>query len=84
LITPAGITAMPAPHNNEVNFTDRRTEVTISFLEIYNESVNDLLNSAKRNLEVRENKNGDVIVEGLTLKTVTCEEEFMSCLREGE
>jgi len=75
---------MPAPHNNEVNFTDRRTEVTISFLEIYNESVNDLLNSAKRNLEVRENKNGDVIVEGLTLKTVTCEEEFMSCLREGE
>lgn len=75
---------MPAPHNNEVNFTARRTQVTISFLEIYNEGVNDLLNSTKRNLEVRENKNGDVIVDGLTHKIVTCEEEFINCLREGE
>lgn len=84
LITTEGIIAMPAPHNNEVNFTDRRTQVTISFLEIYNESVNDLLNSTKRNLEVRENKDGDVIVEGLTNKIVTCEEEFLNCMREGE
>jgi centromeric protein E len=84
LVTPEGITAMPAPHNNEVNFTDRRTQVTVSFLEIYNESVNDLLNNGKRNLEVRENKIGDVIVEGLTLKTVICEDEFMNCMREGE
>ncbi len=40
----------------------------ISYLEIYNENVNDLLNSNKCNLEVRENKNGDVLVEGLTYK----------------
>jgi centromeric protein E len=84
LVTPEGITAMPAPHNHEVNFTDRRTQVTISFLEIYNESVNDLLNCAKRNLEVRENRNGDVIVDGLTNKVVTCEEEFLTCMREGD
>jgi len=43
-----------------------------------------LLNTTKRNLEVRENKIGDVIVDGLTHKIVTCEEEFLSCLREGE
>jgi centromeric protein E len=84
LVTPEGINAMPAPHNNEVNFTDRSTRVTISYLEIYNENVNDLLDGSKRNLEVRENKSGDVLVEGLTLKTVTCQEEFMECLREGE
>ncbi len=59
---------MPAPHNNEVNFTDRSATVSISYLEIYNENVNDLLNSSKRNLEVRENKNGDVFVDGLTNK----------------
>ena len=57
---------MPAPHNHEVSFTDRTTSVMISYLEIYNENVNDLLNSNKRNLEVRDNKNGDVTVEGLT------------------
>jgi centromeric protein E len=84
LVTPEGINAMPAPHNNEVNFTERRTQVTISFLEIYNESVNDLLNCTKRNLEVRENRNGDVIVDGLTNKVVTCEEEFLTCMHEGD
>lgn len=66
MVTPEGINAMPTPHNNEVNFTDRRTTVSVSYLEIYNENVNDLLNSTKRNLEVRENKNGDVLVDGLT------------------
>ncbi len=84
LVTPEGINSMPAPHNNEVNFTERRTHVTISYLEIYNENVNDLLDGSKRNLEVRENKSGDVIVEGLTHKIVTCQEEFMECLRDGE
>jgi len=44
LITPEGINAMPAPHNNEAGFTDRVITVTISYLEIYNENVNDLLN----------------------------------------
>jgi len=83
-VTPEGINAMPVPHNNEVSFTDRSTTVSISYLEIYNENVNDLLDSTKRNLEVRENKNGDVLVEGLTFKTITCEEEFFECLREGE
>jgi hypothetical protein len=66
MVTPEGINAMSTPHNNEVNFTDRRTTVSVSYLEIYNENVNDLLNSSKRNLEVRENKNGDVLVDGLT------------------
>ena len=75
---------MPAPHNNEVNFTDRSATVSVSYLEIYNENVNDLLNSSRRNLEVRENKTGDVLVEGLTHRKVTDETEFLELLREGE
>jgi len=35
----------------------------ISYLEIYNENVNDLLDARKKNLEVRENKGGEVIVD---------------------
>ncbi len=84
LVTTEGIKKVPAPHYNEGNFTERRTQVTISFLEIYNESVNDLLDRTKKNLEVREDRNGDVFVDGLTKKVVTCEEEFLSCMHEGD
>ena len=48
-------------------------------MEIYNESVNDLLDEKKRNLEVRDYR-GDVIVYGLTEKKVTREEELIECL----
>jgi hypothetical protein len=44
--------------------------VNVSYLEIYNEIVNDLLDSTKRNLEVRESKFGGVFVENLTEKHV--------------
>lgn len=37
------------------NFTQRKAHITISYLEIYNENVNDLLDATKRNLDVREN-----------------------------
>lgn len=59
---------MPGQGNKKVNFTDTSATVSVSYLEIYNENVNDLLNSSKHNLEVRENKNGDVLVDGLTHK----------------
>ena len=39
----------------------------VSYLEIYNECVNDLLDSTRRNLELRENKEG-VVVENLSQK----------------
>jgi hypothetical protein len=71
LVTKTGIREMPAPHNFEADFTDRKYYVTISYLEIYNENVNDLLDGTKRNLEVRENKNGEVLVENLTMKKVS-------------
>ena len=47
----------------------RNITVSVSYLEIYNESVNDLLDANKRNLDVRDHQGG-VIVENLTCKTV--------------
>ena len=43
-----------------------------SYLEIYNESVNDLLDERKKNLEVRDYR-GDVYVDQLTERKVTKE-----------
>ena len=51
--------------------------ISISFLEIYNENVNDLLDPTRKNLEVREKKSGEVVVDNLTHKKVQNHTEFM-------
>ena len=40
-------------------------------MEIYNENVNDLLDNNKKNLEIREGKDG-VIVDQLTSREASC------------
>lgn len=40
--------------------------VKVSYLEIYNECVNDLLNPLLKNLSIRENKEGRAIIDNLT------------------
>lgn len=57
----------------------------VSYLEIYNENVNDLLDPTRKNLEIRESKLGDVFVEveGLSEKKVTNEEDFEVCIQQG-
>lgn len=65
----------------EVN---RKITTRVSYLEIYNESVNDLLDPAKRNLFVRVDRDGGVIVEQLTTKEVNSMEEINDLLRQGE
>lgn len=57
--------------------------MSVSYLEIYNECVNDLLDSTRRNLELRENKDG-VLVENLSQRKVTCEGDINACLAFGE
>ena len=50
----------------------------ISYIEIYNECVNDLLNTEKKNLEIREFKdNGfrSIVIPNLTETVVTNAEE---------
>ena len=59
---------------------DRRFLMQVSYLEIYNETVIDLLSDPKTRtaggLKVRENETGDVYVENLEQKTVTSPEEI--------
>ena len=52
-------------------------------MEIYNESVNDLLDCHKKNLEIRESKDG-VIVDQLTLKKADCAQGLIEILNYGE
>jgi centromeric protein E len=60
----------------------------VSFLEIYNEQVNDLLSDPKTRptggLKVREDEKGQVFVEGLEAKMVTSKEEILEIMRIGE
>ena len=74
-MSPAGINEIPTSQaNSHSNFTQRKAEISLSYLEIYNENVNDLLNPSKKNLEVRENKNGEVVVDQLTQIVVSNKE----------
>ena len=52
----------------------------VSFIEIYNETVVDLLADPKTRpsggLKIRENETGDVYVDNLEEKSVTCEDDI--------
>ena len=55
----------------------------ISFIEIYNEIVNDLLDSTKKNLEVRESMNKGAFINGATEMTVLNIEKAIQLLNKG-
>ena len=61
-------------------------EVTIrcSFLEIYKEVIQDLLNPSNVNLRIREEKNGEVYVQGLSDEYVSSADDIMQLLAVGE
>lgn len=58
--------------------------VTVSFIEVYNESILDLLNPNEKGLSLREDQEkGIVVVAGATEQRVTSLEGVMDCLMEG-
>jgi hypothetical protein len=54
--------------------------VLVSYLEIYNECVNDLLDSNNKNLDVRENRTAGIYIEKLSEYEVKSMSETMSFL----
>lgn len=70
------------------NLTSQKEEsnckVTCSYMEIYNESVNDLLDSRKKNLDIRESISQGVYIQGLTANECKDEAETISYLEAGE
>jgi hypothetical protein len=59
-------------------------KMTVSYLEIYNETVNDLLNENNKALDVRTVNNQESFVHGLTEEEVTSEEYIFRWLEKGE
>ena len=57
--------------------------VKVSYSEIYNETVNDLIDTSKKNLEIRESPRG-IFVNNLSEITVTNMEKAMQLLNKGE
>ena len=53
-------------NEQEAANVERSWVVRVSYLEIYNECVNDLLDPARKNLSVRENQSGKPFIEGLS------------------
>lgn len=56
----------------------------VSYLEIYNEVINDLLAPASVNLKIREEKGRGVYVDGLKEEVVVSPEQVMSLIAGGE
>jgi hypothetical protein len=61
----------------------RKLEVKISFLEVYNETIIDLLGEKNSNLDIREDSERGVFILGITEYTVSSEEEVMRYLKIG-
>lgn len=62
---------------------NRNIVMKVSYMEIYNESVNDLLDANKRNMEVRDQK-GEIIIESLTTQQVRNMDDIKAILKLGE
>ncbi|XP_036375765.1 kinesin-like protein KIF21A isoform X2 [Megalops cyprinoides] len=66
-------------------------KINAQFLELYNEEVLDLFDSArdiearkqKSNIKIHEDANGGIYTVGVTTRTVTSEAEMMQCLKLG-
>ena len=56
----------------------------VSYLEIYNEQVNDLLDSSKKNLDLKESINGNIIISSLSKFEVSSFEETVAFLQQGD
>ena len=59
------------------------SQIGVSFIEIYNESINDLLDSSKINLDLRETPNREVIVSNLTEIKIRNHEQALNLLIKG-
>ena len=66
----------------ESNIT--KSLVKVSYSEIYNETVNDLIDTNKKNLEIRESPNKGIFVNNLSEIVVTNVEKAMQILNKGE
>ena len=59
-------------------------DISVSYIEIYNEGVNDLIDPANKNLEVRESITNGIYINRLSEKSVKDFDEVMSYMSRGD
>ena len=67
-------------HQNKMNYY---FTIKVSYLQVYNETIQDLLATDKNNLVIREDKKKGVFVEGLTEWTVRSVDELLELIKKG-
>lgn len=67
-----------------INIEFKMTKLKISYLEVYNEQVNDLLDCNKKNLEIRELPDKKIYVEGLTEYGIDSLKQALELVELGE
>ncbi len=58
-------------------------KIACNYIEIYNESIQDLFDTSKKNLNIRESPGMGIYVESLTTEYVTSEDEIYELLEMG-
>lgn len=62
----------------------REFDISVSYIEIYNESVNDLIEPSNRNLDIRESISTGIYINRLSEKKVHSVEEVMGFMAKGD
>ncbi|KAL1936098.1 hypothetical protein VTP01DRAFT_232 [Rhizomucor pusillus] len=63
---------------------NREFVLRVSYLEIYNETIRDLLSPGNDNLRIHEDRRRGIYVSPLTEEVVTCPQDVMAIIRKGE
>ena len=76
--------AVKAVFEETINQPDRIFQISVSFLEVYNERIKDLLDPAsKEDFAVQEDAKGNITVRGIQQRVCSREEEALALLFEG-
>eukprot|EP01084_Bolivina_argentea_P155919 271696_1 len=62
---------------------DRQFALRVSYLEIYNENIKDLLNPKKQNLKITQDNFHRPTVNGLTIESITNDKQIFDILKHG-
>ncbi len=68
----------------EKNTTEKDYVIKISYLEVYNETLRDLLSNEDTSLDLREDVEKGIIVAGITEVIATTSQEVMTMLKYSE
>ena len=69
---------------NKIDQTsDRKFEISVQYIEIYNEQINDLIDASNKNLEIRESISEGIYINKLSHNRVQSVEEVMYFMQKG-